>query len=60
MSLKFEIGATAQITVSGERGEIVARAEYKAADPSYLLQYQAADGRAVEQWWPESALAASH
>ena len=44
------------ITASGETGEIVARAEYAHAEPSYLVRYTAADGRATEAWWTETAL----
>ena len=35
------------------------RAEYSYCENSYLVRYEAADGRAVEQWWTESALKAA-
>ena len=44
------------LTVGIEGGTIVARGEYIAGENQYLLRYQANDGRAVEQWWGESAL----
>lgn len=53
---KFGLGATPCITVSGEVGLVVARAEYLNSEPSYLLQYRRNDGVADEQWWRESAL----
>jgi hypothetical protein len=53
---RFGLGATPCITVSGEVGLVVARAEYVNAEPSYLLQYRRNDGVADEQWWRESAL----
>ena len=54
--MKFELKQNVTISASGEQGQVVARAEYATAEPSYLLRYKCADGRAVEQWWAESAL----
>lgn len=54
--MKFDNGQELVIAVSNEIGEVIGRAEYPRAEPSYLLRYKAADGRAVEQWWAESAL----
>lgn len=53
---KFPIGGTATINVSGESGEIIARAEYKSSEDTYLIRYKSGDGRAVQAWWDESAL----
>ena len=52
----FALGSLAYIRASGEGGTIVARGENIAGENQYLLRYQANDGRAVEQWWGESAL----
>ena len=52
----FALGSLTYIRASGEGGTIVARGEYIAGENQYLLRYQANDGRAVEQWWGESAL----
>ncbi len=52
----FTLGQQATIKVSGETGEVIARAEYAAAETSYLLRYKAAAGGASETWWAESAL----
>lgn len=52
----FELGATVAISVSGETGTIVGRAEYTAAANNYLVRYKTADGRATEAWWQEDAL----
>jgi hypothetical protein len=53
---KFSIRQIVTIEASGEQGQVIARAEYDEAANSYLLRYRAADGRACEQWWAESAL----
>ena len=59
MSFKFSILQPVIISVSKERATVVGRAEYANAEPSYFLRYCAADGRAVEAWWAESALGAA-
>jgi hypothetical protein len=56
MEFKFKLGQVLSIGVSLETGFVVARAEYMNQENQYLLRYKAADGRAVEQWWPQSAL----
>ena len=55
---KFDLRQIVYIIESGEAGAIIGRAEYDTSENSYLLRYKAADGRAVEQWWMESALSA--
>lgn len=52
----FELGQNVAIVCSNENCEVIARAEYKTAENAYLVRYRAADGRATEQWWAESAL----
>lgn len=49
-------GDTVVIEVSGEVGTVIARADYPAKEASYCVRYKAADGRACEAWWDESAL----
>lgn len=44
------------IAISGECGQVVGRAEYPFSENQYLVRYKCADGRAVENWWPKSAL----
>lgn len=58
MSFKFDLQQVVSIATSKEQGVIIGRAEYVAAENSYLMRYAAADGRAAEQWWAESALVA--
>jgi hypothetical protein len=53
---KFELGARLAIAASNEEGEIIARAQYQHMEDQYYLRYKAADGRATESWWGESAL----
>lgn len=52
----FVLGEVVAISASGEHGSVIGRAEYSHAEDSYYVRYKAADGRAVEAWWPESAL----
>lgn len=54
---KFELNQRATIVASGEAGDVIGRAEYIYAERSYLIRYAASDGKAVEAWWTESALA---
>ena len=54
--MKFTLGQNVSISASGEAGQVIARAEYLAANNNYLVRYKAADGRAVEEWWTEEAL----
>lgn len=58
MDLKFDLNQTVTIAASGETGTVIGKAVYSHADPSYLIRYKAADGRAVECWWTEEALSA--
>jgi hypothetical protein len=53
---KFELGQNVKITVSGEVGEVVGRADYSNSESSFFIRYKSADGRAVEEWWREQAL----
>ena len=53
----FDLKHTVRIKCSKEVGEIIGRAEYAYGQNSYLVRYCAADGRAVETWWSEDALA---
>ena len=58
MGFKFGLNQDVTIAASGEAGKVIGRAEYTTSESSYLVRYQAADGRATEAWWQESALAA--
>ena len=53
---KFDLKQVVKIEESGEVGTVIGRCDYVAADNNYFLRYKAADGRAVEAWWTESAL----
>lgn len=46
----FELNQRVSIMTSGEAGIVIARAEYRHSENQYLVQYKAADGRAVESW----------
>lgn len=54
--MKFKLGQTAVIEVSGEEGVVIGRAEYQHGEPTFLLRYRRADGLAHEEWWAGSAL----
>lgn len=56
-NFRFELDQAVDIWCSGERGVVIGRAEYRDSADSYLVRYQAADGRAVEAWWSDNALA---
>lgn len=58
-TFKFNLGQQVTIAVSGETGEILGRAEYTTAENNYYIRYKSTDGRAIENWWVESALQAS-
>ncbi len=45
-----------EIVCSGEQGFIIGKASYSEGSAQALVRYKAADGRAVESWWNESAL----
>lgn len=53
---KFGIGDNVAIKCSDEHGEVIGVAKYKHGEKQYYVRYKAADGRAVENWWQESAL----
>lgn len=56
---KFGLKQVVKIKESEETGTIQGRAEYTNSENNYYLRYKAADGRATEAWWPESALVAA-
>ena len=55
----FDLGSRVRIRESGEVGEVIGRAEFSYSQNSYHVRYKAGDGRAVENWWTESALEAA-
>jgi len=54
---KFELGAEVMVECSGEKGEVIGRAEYPVDEDRFLVRYKGGDGVARESWWPASALA---
>jgi hypothetical protein len=56
---KFEMKQVVKMVESEETGTVIARAEYAACENQYRVRYKAADGRQVENWWDESAIAAA-
>jgi hypothetical protein len=56
MTFKFDMEQNVIISVSGETGEVIGRAEYARDEDAYYIRYKSGDGRAVESWWRESAL----
>lgn len=52
----FELGQKVKISISGETGEVIGRAEYIDCNPQIYVRYVSADGRAVEIWWVQDAL----
>ena len=58
MSFKYKIGQRVTVSVSGETGEIRARAEYKNSTDCYYVYYKSGDGRAISTWWDEDQIEA--
>lgn len=56
---KFELLQSVKISVSGEVGTVIGRAEYSHDERRYQLRYKSADGVGSESWWNESALEAA-
>lgn len=52
----LELGTQVRISISGEVGVVIARAQYLYSEDAYLVRYKSVDGRAVDQWWGASAL----
>lgn len=48
----MDLGQKVELVISGECGQVIGRAQYLSSDDIYLVRYKAADGRAVEGWWP--------
>jgi hypothetical protein len=56
---KFQMGQTVKLATSDETGTVIGRAEYAESINGYLVRYKAGDGRQVENWWTEAAIAAN-
>jgi len=54
---EFRLNEELVVKASGEGGIVIGRAEFSNKCNQYLLRYKANDGRAVESWWDEDALA---
>lgn len=52
----YNIHDVVMISVSGEVGEIIGRAEREYDLHEYLVRYKDANGCAVERWWNENAI----
>lgn len=59
MTFQHELNAKVTLTTSDEEGVVIGRSDYLASESQYLVRYKAADGRATDAWWPESALTAT-
>lgn len=58
--MKFNLGDKVKISISGEVGEVIGRAEYLTNyDPQYQVRYVSASGCAIEAWWAEQTLEAA-
>lgn len=55
---KYPMGANVILVMSKECGIVIGRAEYHDQSfPRYLIRYMSGDGRLVENWWYEDAIA---
>lgn len=55
-NFKFQLGQKVKLALSEEKGIVIGRAEYSDSANNYGIQYVAADGRQVTDWWVESAI----
>ncbi len=53
---KFGLGDEVELKLRAEKGEIIGRAEYVAAENSYYVRYLNGEGCQVETWIGESSL----
>lgn len=51
MAFKFKLKAPVEITISGERGVVVARSEDLRFGKQYRVEYKDAAGRASDSWF---------
>ena len=52
----YSLGDRVKLKESEETGQVIGRAEYDNADPSYFIRYKCGDGRMIEAWWTQSAI----
>ncbi|SON54331.1 hypothetical protein HDIA_0790 [Hartmannibacter diazotrophicus] len=55
---KFEMNQRVALSMSGEYGVVIGRAEYLDLAPQYYIRYVDGTDRQVQDWIPESALTA--
>ena len=56
MSFKYDLNQSVQIKISGEQGQIKARAEYTSSEPMYWLEYKSTTGTVKQEWFYEGSL----
>lgn len=58
VKFEYRIHDVVLISVSGERGEVIGRAELESGTGAieYLVRYENGNGCAVEKWWDENAI----
>jgi hypothetical protein len=54
----FELGAFVMLKLSGEKGEVIGRAEYATAQNAYYVRYLDAHGCQREDWQGEDGIVA--
>ena len=52
----FLLGDAVELTLSGEQGVVIGRAEYTESEPQYLVRYVTAQNCQVEAWLSQSAI----
>lgn len=53
---RFELAQPVKLSMSGEKGVVIGRAEYIGSQNQYFVRYKAGDGRQTESWWDEDAV----
>lgn len=55
-SFAFRLLQAVYLTLSGESGHVIGRAEYSHGTAQYYVRYLSADGRQCEGWFGDDAL----
>ena len=52
----FDLGDDVKLSLSGESGIVIGRADFAESDSQYYVRYLSANGRQVEDWWNANAV----
>jgi hypothetical protein len=58
MPFEFELGSQVEVRISGEKGEVTGRSEFRDSPHQYCVDYVASDGRFTQNWFLAPSLLA--